>query len=116
MPETEEGQARVVLERARVELGRAPLVDDIRVRISSGICELARAGDAAIDAKDPSTREHSERVAALAARLARLRGWSAERVAQLHEAALVHDVGKIGVTAEAVAALEADPLHPMTLV
>jgi len=37
-------------------------------------------------------------------------------VAQLHEAALVHDVGKIGVTAEAVAALEADPLHPMTLV
>ena len=45
MPETEERQARIVLERARVELERAPLVDDIRVRISAGICELSRAGD-----------------------------------------------------------------------
>ena len=34
---------------------------------------------------------------ALAARLAQLRGWSPERVALLHEAALVHDVGKIGI-------------------
>jgi diguanylate cyclase (GGDEF)-like protein len=59
----------------------------------AGIRALARA----IDAKDPSTREHSERVAALAARLAQARGWPADRVALLHEAALVHDVGKIGV-------------------
>jgi diguanylate cyclase (GGDEF)-like protein/putative nucleotidyltransferase with HDIG domain len=59
----------------------------------AGIRALARA----IDAKDPSTREHSERVAALAARLAHAAGWRAERVALLHEAALVHDVGKIGV-------------------
>jgi HD-GYP domain-containing protein (c-di-GMP phosphodiesterase class II) len=36
-------------------------------------------------------------VAALAARLAHARGWTADRVALLHEAALVHDVGKIGV-------------------
>jgi diguanylate cyclase (GGDEF)-like protein/putative nucleotidyltransferase with HDIG domain len=59
----------------------------------AGIRALARA----IDAKDPSTREHSERVAALAARLAHALGWPADRVALLHEAALVHDVGKIGV-------------------
>jgi len=153
LPETDDVDARAVLERAREELERVPLVDGIRVRISAGICELARAGDAetlmrladgalywskehgrnvtavydpetvvelsagerldrlqrshtiagihalarAIDAKDPSTREHSERVAALAARLAQLRGWGPERVALLHEAALVHDVGKIGI-------------------
>jgi diguanylate cyclase (GGDEF)-like protein len=58
-----------------------------------GIRALARA----IDAKDHSTREHSARVAELAARLGRHLGWSDERLALLTEAALVHDVGKIGV-------------------
>jgi diguanylate cyclase (GGDEF)-like protein len=58
-----------------------------------GIRALARA----IDAKDPSTREHSERVARLACTLARELGWDEARVASLFEAALVHDVGKIGV-------------------
>jgi diguanylate cyclase (GGDEF)-like protein len=51
----------------------------------------------AIDAKDPATREHSDRVAMIAGRLARTAGWSVERARQLSEAALVHDVGKIGV-------------------
>jgi HD-GYP domain-containing protein (c-di-GMP phosphodiesterase class II) len=51
----------------------------------------------AIEAKDPSTREHSERVAALARSLAVSLDWSPERVALLEEAALVHDVGKIGI-------------------
>jgi putative nucleotidyltransferase with HDIG domain len=58
-----------------------------------GLRALARA----IDAKDPATREHSERVAALAAKLARTAGWSPDRAQLLSEAALVHDVGKIGV-------------------
>ncbi len=58
-----------------------------------GIRALARA----IDAKDPSTHEHSERVAALVEAMARARGWAPERVALLRDAALVHDVGKIGV-------------------
>ncbi len=51
----------------------------------------------AIDAKDPATREHSDRVAAMVGKLARTAGWSVERARQLSEAALVHDVGKIGV-------------------
>jgi diguanylate cyclase (GGDEF)-like protein len=58
-----------------------------------GLHALARA----IDAKDPTTREHSERVAQLAERLARALNWSPKRAARLREAALVHDVGKIGV-------------------
>jgi diguanylate cyclase (GGDEF)-like protein/putative nucleotidyltransferase with HDIG domain len=64
-----------------------------RSQALTGIRALARA----IDARDPSTRQHSERVAQLTARLAEERGWPAERVALLHEAALVHDVGKIGI-------------------
>jgi len=76
------------------ELSAAERLDRLqRSHALAGIRALARA----IDAKDPSTREHSERVAALAARLAQARGWPADRVALLHEAALVHDVGKIGV-------------------
>ena len=51
----------------------------------------------AIDAKDPSTRAHSGRVAELAGRLAEACGWSSDQVALLREAGLVHDVGKIGV-------------------
>jgi diguanylate cyclase (GGDEF)-like protein len=59
----------------------------------AGLRALARA----IDAKDPATREHSERVAALAARLAAERGWDARAIERLREAAAMHDVGKIGV-------------------
>jgi putative nucleotidyltransferase with HDIG domain len=58
-----------------------------------GLRALARA----IDAKDPATQEHSERVAALSARLATARDWPPERVSLLRDAALLHDVGKIGV-------------------
>jgi diguanylate cyclase (GGDEF)-like protein len=58
-----------------------------------GIRALARA----IDAKDPTTMEHSGRVAALACGLARMRGWDEERIRLMEEAATVHDVGKIGI-------------------
>jgi putative nucleotidyltransferase with HDIG domain len=59
----------------------------------AGLRALARA----IDAKDPVTSSHSERVAQLSAAIAGRLGWSAERIALLREAALVHDVGKIGI-------------------
>jgi diguanylate cyclase (GGDEF)-like protein len=58
-----------------------------------GLRALARA----IDAKDPATREHSDRVSALVGKLARTADWSPEDAVLLLEAALVHDIGKIGV-------------------
>jgi diguanylate cyclase (GGDEF)-like protein len=64
-----------------------------RTQALIGLRALARA----IDAKDPATQEHSERVAALSARLAVARGWAPDRVSLLRDAALLHDVGKIGV-------------------
>ncbi|WP_217915683.1 diguanylate cyclase [Miltoncostaea marina] len=72
-------------EERAAELRRGQAFGSIRV--------LARA----VDAKDPSTRRHSERVAGLAGLLAERLGWPAGRVALLREAALVHDVGKIAV-------------------
>ena len=64
-----------------------------RRRRWSGIRALARV----VDAKDPSTRRHSERVAALAWSSPPRWGGRRARVALLEDAALVHDVGKIGV-------------------
>jgi HD-GYP domain-containing protein (c-di-GMP phosphodiesterase class II) len=52
---------------------------------------------ASIDAKDPYTRGHSERVAVLAAKLAEKMGMSPEHVERIRITGIVHDVGKIGV-------------------
>lgn len=53
---------------------------------------------AAIDAKDPYTRGHSQRVAALSRDLARAVGLDEASAKRIHIAGLVHDVGKIGVS------------------
>ncbi|MBN8644835.1 MAG: HD-GYP domain-containing protein [Planctomycetes bacterium] len=50
-----------------------------------------------IDAKDPYTCGHSERVAHLAAELALALGMSREQAERIRIAGLVHDIGKIGV-------------------
>jgi diguanylate cyclase (GGDEF)-like protein len=59
--------------------------------------EALRALARAVDARDPYTQRHSERVALLAHRIAAALGWSEGRAEELREAALVHDVGKVGV-------------------
>jgi putative nucleotidyltransferase with HDIG domain len=64
-----------------------------------GLVQL-RALGRRIDALDPTTTGHSERVALLAARLAVELGWPGSGVRQLREAALVHDVGKVAVPQE----------------
>ena len=50
-----------------------------------------------IDAKDEYTRGHSTRVAQYSRQLARALGWVPQHVEQLSNAALLHDIGKIGV-------------------
>jgi diguanylate cyclase (GGDEF)-like protein/PAS domain S-box-containing protein/putative nucleotidyltransferase with HDIG domain len=64
-----------------------------RLQALQSIRVLARA----VDAKDPSTRQHSERVAEIAKELAGVLGWPAEDASALRDAGLVHDVGKIAV-------------------
>ena len=51
----------------------------------------------AIDAKDPYTKGHSTRVSQYSVLIAEQLGWSAERISNLQNAALLHDIGKIGV-------------------
>ena len=59
--------------------------------------ETVRSLVRAIEAKDPYTRGHSERVAMFARRLAETLGLPPDQVALMERAALLHDVGKIGV-------------------
>jgi HD-GYP domain-containing protein (c-di-GMP phosphodiesterase class II) len=58
---------------------------------------VIRALTAAIDAKDPYTSGHSERVARIAVRLAEGLGMSPNQRSDLYLMGLLHDVGKIGI-------------------
>jgi putative nucleotidyltransferase with HDIG domain len=50
-----------------------------------------------LEARDPYTRHHSDDVARYSRRLARKLGWSRDEVRALGIAALLHDIGKVGV-------------------
>jgi putative nucleotidyltransferase with HDIG domain len=58
---------------------------------------LVRSLTAAIDAKDPYTCGHSERVARVAVELARELGLSDAEQGDAYLAGLLHDIGKIGI-------------------
>lgn len=60
--------------------------------------DIARAFGAVIDAKSPFTAGHSMRVADLAQRIGEAMGLPPARHRWLHRAALLHDVGKLGVS------------------
>jgi putative nucleotidyltransferase with HDIG domain len=52
---------------------------------------------AAIDAKDPYTHGHSERVSSFSMAISRHLGLGQEEVFRVHIAAILHDVGKLGI-------------------
>ncbi len=79
-------QAAVAIERAR-------LYEDLEDMYISTVKSLA----AAIDAKDPYTRGHSERVTRFSLLIARELGLDEKIQKNVQLCALLHDVGKIGV-------------------
>jgi HD-GYP domain-containing protein (c-di-GMP phosphodiesterase class II) len=58
---------------------------------------VVRALTSAIDAKDPYTRGHSDRVARLAVRLAQEMGYDPKTFNTIYLSGLLHDIGKIGI-------------------
>jgi len=83
-------------ERSRAVSTNPPPADERWGEQATDI-ESTRAMVAAVDARDPYTRAHSVSVAAYAVAIGRRMGLSAAAVESLRKAALLHDVGKIGV-------------------
>jgi putative nucleotidyltransferase with HDIG domain len=63
-----------------------------------GVLSTIYALAATVDAKDHYTYGHSKKVSKYATQIAEALGYSQERVATLRAAALLHDIGKIGVS------------------
>ena len=76
-----------------IVLDNACLYDDQQLMFVGTLEALT----AAIDAKDPYTCGHSQRVSHVAALLAAAHGLDEEQLERIRIAGLVHDVGKIGV-------------------
>ncbi|NJC04780.1 HD-GYP domain-containing protein (c-di-GMP phosphodiesterase class II) [Sphingomonas kaistensis] len=82
-------ESRVI--RMAPPTSRQPLDDDYLDAIAAAFGQV-------IDAKSPFTAGHSQRVGDLAERMARGFGMSAGRTRWLRRAAVLHDVGKLGVS------------------
>jgi hypothetical protein len=82
-----------IANHAGVFLLNVELYDDLRELMTG----LVRALTSSLDAKDPYTCGHSERVALLAKRIAEAMGLSEGDQELFYLAGLLHDVGKIGV-------------------
>ena len=66
-------------------------------QMQRAICQSLLGLANALEAKDPYTRGHSERVAALSRRIASALGMAPAIVDVVGQAGLLHDIGKIGV-------------------
>lgn len=77
--------------------GVAEWMGRIRRSLNTAHTQSMGALVAAVDAKDPYTRVHSLAVAAYSASVARRMGLPGREVETIRSAALLHDVGKIGI-------------------
>lgn len=66
-------------------------------QLQRSICQSLLGLANALEAKDPYTRGHSERVGALGRRLALVLGLKSAEAETIAQAGLLHDIGKIGV-------------------
>ena len=73
---------------------------DLYRQQSEFLASVVRAMSSAIDAKDPYTCGHSDRVARVSVRLAQELGCEQTMLHTLYMAGLLHDVGKIGIRDE----------------
>jgi putative nucleotidyltransferase with HDIG domain len=82
------------------ELQMLRYAEDVRRlyrQLQRSICQSLLGLANALEAKDPYTRGHSERVGAWAGRIAAALGLPAEEIDTITQAGLLHDIGKIGV-------------------
>ena len=78
----------------------------VYVELTEAYTSTVRSLVTAIEAKDPYTRGHSERVAEYACRLAERIGMPRAEIDLIERAALLHDVGKIGISLDTLVSPE----------
>ncbi len=79
-------QSTIALENAR-------LYSDLKLAFRDTVRVIANA----VEARDPHTAGHSERVTQISLEIAKEMGWKREQLEVLEIGALLHDIGKIGV-------------------
>ncbi len=67
--------------------------------IQTGYLQTVMALANSIEAKDPYTRGHCERVMEFSCKVARIMGYKDDEIEELRYAAILHDIGKIGISA-----------------
>ena len=77
-----------------VTLNNARLYEDLEASYLAAVSALANS----LDAKDAYTRGHSERVAWYSVEIGRKMTLTTEEIKNLHIGALLHDIGKIGIS------------------
>ena len=85
-----EGNSPILIDRAAAAM---ELSSQVRQASLDSVTALVRA----VEAKDPYTRQHSEQVVHYAVHIAMALGLPAPAVESIRVAALLHDIGKIGV-------------------
>ena len=97
--------------RADLEFWRALVEDDAQAQVTQlepadrvivadedRLDRVAEAFALVIDAKSPWTFQHSRGVAATGVAIAQVMGYADEQVREIRRAALLHDIGKLGVS------------------
>jgi putative nucleotidyltransferase with HDIG domain len=72
-------------------------LDESRRKLLNYFYDVVQALVRSLEAKDHYTRGHSERVAVYSEKIARKMGFPKEMAALLKEAAVLHDIGKLGI-------------------
>jgi putative nucleotidyltransferase with HDIG domain len=88
-------QARQMADQVAVALSNATLIEEMEQLNWGTLKALART----VDAKSSWTAGHSTRVTDMALKIGSVLGLSPKKLDKLHRAALLHDIGKVGVPA-----------------
>ncbi len=80
--------------QSSIALGNARHYSDLKRAFTETVKAMANA----VEARDPYTAGHSERVTAFAIATARELGWTPDQIELLEIGSLLHDIGKIGVS------------------
>ncbi len=83
----------LVKHRETALVARAHMADELEKTSAATLIALSRA----LDARDQDTEGHSERVAVLAEKIGRKIGLEEADLCSMYLAALLHDIGKIGI-------------------